>query len=485
MSTRPNVIVIMADQLRHDFIDPRFTPNICSLMEQSARFPRMYCASPLCVPARGAFFTGQYPNETGCLVNGWEPMDKHHGLVPAKTPNLYTSFEAAGYDSWHTGKQHLHTEDEFDKQPESKTHWMSLENGYTDHLKANKARPPGGRSFTGISPELHARSTSAARRYSIPQTGNYEDGFENFFDGYILKESLDAIDKRDHEKPFLLNAMFIAPHPPFDIPSPWYEKFKDIEMPENVGRWDDLQSPLNLYHMSGAIGARYQREEWQEPWRVYAGLVNLLDHCVGQIIDKLKSEGIYDNSIIVFTADHGEMLGSHCLWQKMVLYDESALTPLSIKMTGNAHAGVANPGPTSHIDIFPTLCELAGIQIPDTVSGHSLLPLINGSQTTRPTPVFIQSDGNGSLEKWSRGIVLENKKLIVDGFKDETFFELYDLAADPFESKNLAFQDSEESLRLLKQLIDHMQRTDDIVSLDEGHYHHFSKAYAYQAKATN
>ncbi len=481
MSQRPHVIVIMADQLRHDFIRPAYTPNISALMAESAQFPRMYCCSPLCVPARGAFFTGQYPNETGCLVNGWEPIDKHHGLVPADTPNLYTTFEKAGYDSWHTGKQHLHTEDAFDRQPESKTHWNSLENGYAKHLETAGTKSPGGPAFTGICPELHARKTSAVRRYSIPQTGNYEGGIDNFFDGYILKESLDAIDNRDTSKPFLLNAMFLAPHPPFDIPSPWYEKYKEVEMSENVGRWDKLQSPLNLYHMSGAIGARYQRDEWQEPWRVYAGLVNLLDHCVGQIIDKLKEEGMYEDSIILFTSDHGEMLGSHCLWQKMVLYEESALTPLSIRLPGGLHEGVANENPTSQIDVFPTLCDLAGVHIPDTVSGHSLRPDIEGAATPKNHPVFIQSDGNGSLEKWSRGVVIGNTKLIVDGFKDEIFFELYNLASDPYESRNLAFESKAETLRCLELLSDQMKRTGDAVTINQCDYHHFRKAYAYQA----
>lgn len=481
MSQSPHVIVIMADQLRHDFICPEFTPRISALMAESAQFPRMYTTSPLCVPARGAFFTGRYPNETGCLVNGWEPQDEHHGLVPANTPNLYKTFEQAGYDSWHTGKQHLHTADKFDKQPDSQTHWMSLENGYQNHLAAAGARTPGGPRFTGLCPELHARKTTAARRYSIPQTGNYEGGFDNFFDGYILKESLDAIDHRDSSKPFLLNAMFIAPHPPYDIPSPWYEKFKDIEMPENVGRWDKLQSPLNLYHMAGAIGARYHRDEWQEPWRVYAGLVNLLDECVGQIIDKLKAEGMYEDSVILFTADHGEMLGSHCLWQKMVLYEESALTPTSIRLPGAKNAGIANSGPTSHIDVFPTLCDLAGIQIPNTVSGRSLKPEIQGGAPASERPVFIQSDGNGSLEKWSRGIVSGNRKLIVDGFKDEIFFELYDLAADPYEAHNLAFEQTESVLELLAPLTIHMSKTGDLISIAESDYQAFQENYAYQA----
>lgn len=480
MAKNPHIVVIMADQLRHDFITPEYAPNISALMAESARFPRMYTVSPLCVPARGAFFTGRFPNETGCLVNGWEPIDKPHGLVAANTPNLYKSFEAAGYDSWHTGKQHLHTEDEFDKSPDSKTHWMSLENGYKAHLNSNGARTPGGPAFTGISPELHARKTTAARRYSTPHTGCYEGGLENFFDGYILKESLSAIENRDTEKPFLLNAMFLAPHPPFDIPSPWYEKFKDMPMPENVGRWDKLQSPLNLYHMSGAIGARYQRDEWQEPWRVYAGLVNLLDHCVGEIVAKLKAEGMYDDTAILFTADHGEMLGSHCLWQKMVLYEESALTPFSIKMPEGRHAGVAQSDASSQIDVYPTLCDIAGIPIPDTASGESLLPVIRGDSKREKQPVFIQSDGNGSLEKWSRGIVYENAKLIVDGFKDEVFFELYDLHEDPIESKNLALEQPSKVLSMLEILQSHMQRTNDLISIATLQYMSFREDYAYQ-----
>ncbi|MDQ8201263.1 sulfatase-like hydrolase/transferase [Pelagicoccus enzymogenes] len=482
MSEQPHVIVIMADQLRHDFIKPDIMPRTCALMAESAQFPRMYTTSPLCVPARGAFFTGQYPNETGCLVNGWEPIDRQHGLVKRDTPNLYKSFEAAGYDSWHTGKQHLHTADDFDRQTDSNTHWKSLENGYQEHLNKAGAVPPGGPDFTGICPEVHARKTTAARRYSIPHTGNYEGGFENFFDGYILKESLDAIENRDPQKPFLLNAMFLAPHPPFDIPSPWYEKFNDMPVSENVGEWDTLQSPLNLYHMAGAIGARYKRSEWQEPWRVYAGLCNLLDHCVGQIIDKLKEEEIYDDSIILFTADHGEMLGSHCLWQKMVLYEESTRTPLSIRLPGGKYAGVAQLEPVSQIDVYPTLCDLAGIEIPNCVSGQSLRPEIEGNRPQTLRPVYIQSDGNGSLEKWSRGVIAEDFKLIVDGFKDEVFFELYNLATDPLERENLAFTQTEKVIHLLDTLSVHMKKTGDAIKLNLSDYTFFTKTYAYQAK---
>lgn len=482
MKQHPHLIIIMADQLRYDFIQTEFMPRVCTLMAESAQFPRMYCASPLCVPARGAFFTGRYPNETGCLINGWEPIDQHHGKVAGNTPNLYKVFENAGYDSWHTGKQHLHTEDHFDTAADSCTHWNSLENLYQGHLQHLGKQAPGGTRFTGICPEMHARKTTAARRYSIPHTGNYDGGLDGFFDGHILKESLDAIENRDPGKPFLLNAMFLAPHPPLDIPSPWYEKYKEIPLPDTVGRWSPLQSPLNLYHMAGAIGARYQRHEWQEPWRVYAGLVNLLDHCVGQILDKLKENGMYEDSIILFTADHGEMLGSHCLWQKMVLYEESARTPLSIRLPKGSNMGIASEDPVSHVDAFPTLCDLAGIPIPDTVSGHSLRPEIEGNRPAQHRPVFIQSDGNGSLEKWSRGLIINDKKLIIDGFKDEIFFEFYNLKEDPCETNNIAFSATNELLDYLAILLAHMKKTGDLVCIAPADFKSFCANYAYLAK---
>ena len=176
------------------------------------------------------------------------------------------------------------------------------------------------------------------------------------------------------------------------------------------------------------------------------------------------------------------MLGSHCLWQKMVLYEESALTPLSVRLPGGRRAGVACPDPTSHLDVFPTLCDLTGIKTPDTVSGRSLRPQIEGTASEESRPIFIQSDGNGSLEKWSRGIVSGDHKLIVDGFKDEMFFELYNLGTDPAEAHNTALDDDAAVLQHLAVLQQHMQHTGDAVQIDAAHYHAFRRDYAYQAR---
>ncbi len=156
----------MADQLRHDFIGA-LTPHISALMAESTVFSRAYCASPLCVPARGAFFTGRYPNETGCRINPWNPRERRYGEVQAGTPNLYTLLEGT-WDSWHTGKQHLYTVDQFDRQPASATRWLSLENGYDAFLHARGVPAPGGGAYRAALPEVVEGSVTRVPRLFDP-----------------------------------------------------------------------------------------------------------------------------------------------------------------------------------------------------------------------------------------------------------------------------------------------------------------------------
>src|SRR5699024_5873218 len=148
-------------------------------------------------------------------------------------------------------------------------------------------RKPGGAEFKGIVPEMAYGKFTRKKSYSIPKTSRYEEDVQYFTDGFILNDSLTAIHNRDKNKPFLLNAMFVAPHPPFDIPEPWYSTVKEVNLPDNVGKWYDNQSPLQMYNLTGAIGSKYKREEWEEIWKVYLGLVSLLDTCVGEIIETL------------------------------------------------------------------------------------------------------------------------------------------------------------------------------------------------------
>lgn len=462
----------MADQLRRDFVGP-YTPNINALINDSVQFSNAYCNSPLCVPARATFFTSTHPGNSGCLINPWEESDHKHGYIKAGIPSLYTILEDE-WDSWHSGKQHLFTEDHFHEKPESKTKWLPLDGGKErrEYLEKNNIKSPGGSAYKAYLPEIMNQKTTKVKAYSIPTTGLYPNNVKDFYDGFITSDSLTAIRERDKSKPFMLNAMFLAPHPPLQIPNPYYDKYQEAPLSDNVGKWYSAQSPLQMYQLTGFIGSRYSREDWKEIWRVYAGLVNLLDDCVGQIIDELKKENMYDDSIIIFTSDHGEMLGSHGLWQKMCLYEESAAIPLSFKLPNNEFAGKKIDRFVSHIDVLPTILDLLKVEKNEHIQGQSLVPLFN-DKTIEDKPVFIQHDGNGALGTHQRCIIKDGYKLIVDTHFDEKFFELYDLNNDPLETKNESMLKTDVTKELLNTLINHMKENQDLLTFEINDFEEF------------
>ncbi len=479
MSKKPHVVIIMADQLRYDMLGED-TPNISEIAKEGISFNRAYCASPLCVPARGAFFTGTYPNVNGSIINPWLDLDAAHGNVRCGIPNLYSLMEDK-WDSWHSGKQHLYTEEgNMEHDSNSKTNWLNTHKEYSQLLHENGVKRPGGETFRGRVAEMGLGKYTQSRLYSIPSTGCYEEGFDNFFDGYFAKGAVKAIQKRDKDKPFLLNAMFLAPHPPLDIPEPWYSMFEDIELPENVGKWCDDQSPLQMYNLTGILGTKYNREEWREIWRVYKGLVALLDYCVGMIIDELKNEGIYDDTLIIFTSDHGEMLGSHCLWQKMCMYEESSRIPLYIKFPGDYIPEIKESNQlVSAVDVLPTLCEFLEIEKPEVLSGVSLMPVVKGRELERDD-IYIQFDGNGARGNFQRCIVKGDYKLIADIFKDEIYLELYNVIEDSQELENLVFNSQYSVLieEMLASLRNHMEQTKDMLKIPENVYQLFIANYS-------
>jgi arylsulfatase A-like enzyme len=468
----------MADQLRLDAIGEA-TPNISKLKEESFVFERVYCASPLCVPARGAFFTGKYPNVTGSIINPWEAQEKEHGIVRPGHTHLYELLEK-DWDSWHTGKQHLLTDPRPESNPNSNTHWRQLEGRYEAFMKKHKQKKPGGPAFQGLVPEMAFGRVTRPKRYSIPTTGVFAGGFDYFYDGFIANDSVEAIRQRDTDKPFMLNAMFVAPHPPFEVPEPWFSRVQHVDLPSNVGRWGDNQSPLQLYNLTGAIGTRYTREDWEKVWPVYMGLVSLLDTCVGMIVDELKRQGMYDNTLLVFTSDHGEMLGSHSLWQKMCMYEESVRTPLFVKFPSDYRPTVRSTDTlVSGVDVFPTICDFLGVSAPEGMSGVSLMPLVEGKSIDRER-IFIQFDGNGARGNFQRCVVQGRHKLIVDLFKDEIFIELYDVLDDPQEMTNLAFaKASHEALirQMLGDLRELLRSTNDLLELPVSVYEKFLEDY--------
>lgn len=464
-----HLIMIVADQLRGDVLGKGYTPHIDALAAEAVAFDRAYCASPLCVPARGALFTGLCPNTNGSRINPWWVGDAASGSVHKGIPNLYGLMEASGRECIHSGKQHLFTaEGKLEDDPATRTRWMSTEKTYRQFLQQEGRRFPGGARFRSPVPEMAGGLHTRVCSYSNAETGCYEEGVSYYFDGYFTDRALQGLRERDPDRPLFLSAMYLAPHPPLDVPEPWYSRVKaeDVQLPENVGRWYPYQSPLQMYNLTGVIGGHYTVEQWRESWRVYLGLVGLLDDCVGQLLDELKRQGIYDDCLVVFTSDHGEMLGSHRLFQKMCMYEESVRTPLYIRLPGSAHAGTHIGNTVSHLDVLPTLCEYLDVKAP-VCEGRSLAPLMEGRDGWQDRDVYIQFDGNGALGNFQRCIVRDRYKLIADIFKDEVYFELYDIETDPQETRNLLFGESIPAVayELLESLLTHMAATHDEIHL--------------------
>ena len=462
---KTNLIIIMADQLRYDVLGKGFTPNIDSIASDSVVFDRAYTACPLCVPARGAFFTGLYPENNGSLINPWEEKDASYGDVKAGISTLYEMLED-GWEAIHSGKQHLFTAGcKLEDRPGSRTFFASTEKSYKEFLKENGIRMPGGPRFRTYVPEMVGGRTTKVTKYSNAEYGCYDEDERFYFDEYFTDCAIRALRARKGDKPLFLSAMYLAPHPPLEIPEPWFSKVSmdDFTLPENVGTFYPYQSPLQMYNLPGIVGSRYSREHWHEAWRVYLGEVALLDDCVGRLLSELKAEGVYDESIIVFTSDHGEMLGSHALFQKMCMYEESARVPLYIKYPkpcGIGHRTVDSV--VNHVDVMPTLSECLGIGEAADFDGKSLLCLSRGDEV-RNDPAFIQFDGNGALSNFQRAAVCGNYKLIADFFKDEFFFELYDVVNDREETDNLIFNPAydRKATELASMLAAHMAAVHD------------------------
>lgn len=475
-----NVVILMADQLRYDMLGKGFTPHIDSLAADGVQFTRAYCACPLCVPSRGAIFTGTYPNVNGSLINPWFVGDRIYGDVQPGVETLYELMERSGWECVHSGKQHVYTAGtRLEKRPGSRTKWFCTEEDYKEMLRESGVPAPGGPAYRAIVPEMCGGTHTRACKYSNAATGCYEPGQKYYFDGYCAGKAVEGIRARKPDEPLFLSVMFRAPHPPLNIPDPYYSQppLADSELPENVGRWYPYQSPLQLYNLTGAIGTRYTREQWRESWRVYKGLVRLLDDCVGRILDELKAQGLYEDSLIVFTTDHGEMLGSHRLFQKMCMYEESVRTPVTIKFPGGWHAGLTESRPVSQIDLMPTLCDYLGIAPRSAMNGVSLLPVLDGGAPQRP--VHIQFDGNGARSNFQRCIVDGELKLIADIFKDEVYYELYDVCADPQEKNNLLFcgdipQRAQDMLECLRA---HMRATGDMLEPPAANLAEFVSSY--------
>ena len=422
--TRPNIVVIMADQLAPHFTGAyghavAKTPNIDALAARGMRFDAAYCNSPLCAPSRFAFMSGQLISRIAAYDNASE--------FPASIPTFAHYLRQAGYRTCLSGKMHFVGPDQ--------------KHGFQDRITTDIY--PSDFAWT---PDWEAHDERIDKWYHNMQTvkesgvavatfqTDYDDEVEFAARRWLIDRGRDSA--AGSPQPFCMVASFIHPHDPYVAMPEWWDLYDNlpIDMPETELALDD-QDPFSRRVMDG-IEASYvplTDEEVHRARRAYLANVSYFDSKVGAVVKALSDIGELDNTIVIVTADHGDMLGERGLWYKMNFFEHSARVPLI--MAGPGVANGSAPNACSLIDLLPTFLEIAGHReaLGQQIDGRTLMPLARGEHDDvdeaiaeycaemTPSPVFMIRRGP-----------LKYIHCDVDPP------QLYDLSCDPQERLNVA-----------------------------------------------
>jgi arylsulfatase A-like enzyme len=363
---KPNVLFLISDDL-NNFLgcygDPRAkTPNIDRLAARGVLFDRAYCAFPLCGPSRNALLTGLYPNSTGIHAN----QQIFRQTIPSQV-SMPQAFRQAGYFAGRIGKLYHYN---VPKSIGTNGHddpgsWeMELNPAGVDRLEEE------GNIFT-LTPGQFGGTLSW---YASPKSDKYHT------DGLMAEDAEWVLERcaRRKDRPFFLAVGFFRPHTPYVAPKdPYFGYYPEKDMPVVQGVKED-QADIPP---AGLGSYKKEQDKLTDDLRrrciqAYYASISFMDAQVGRVVDALERLGLADNTIIVFTSDHGYHMGEHGLWQKMSLFEESARVPLLIVAPGTARKGTVAKSPVSLVDVFPTLAELCGVKAPDNVQGQSLVPML-------------------------------------------------------------------------------------------------------------
>ena len=424
-SKAPNIVVIQADQMTakalslygHKLVK---TPNIERLAEGGTIFDNAYCNFPLCVPSRTSMMAGRYANAIGMWDNAIE--------MPASIPTLAHYLRQQNYHTVLCGKMHFVGPDQVHGFNERITTDIYPSNfAWTpDWIVGEKYRP------TGINMRAVVDSGVCVRGLQIDYDEEVEHaGIQKLYD----------LARFNKDNPFLMWISFTHPHSPYITTQHYWDRYNhdDVEMPEVPAFELDEMDPMSrwLYYAHAGDLHNVTDQHIRNSRHAYYGMCSYIDDKVGRILDTIEHLGIEQETVVVFTSDHGEMLGERGMWFKQSFYEWSTAVPLIIRIPGQNNRQHA-PELTSLVDLLPTFVDIAtNGNAPEPVSqidGSSLLPLISGDNTSWNNKVISEYTGEGVVAP-CRMIRRDNIKLIyTHGHPDL----MYDLDKDPLELNNIS-----------------------------------------------
>ena len=435
------IILLMTDSTRQDMLGcygnkAMNTPCLDAMAAEGIRYDNAYSCQPVCGPARSSIFTGTYPHSNGSIANSMP--------LGANVKTIGQRLTDNGIHAAYIGKYHLDGGDYFGlgKCPEGwdPDYWYDMKcylEELTEQERVLSRQPDTNRQ--GIKPEFTFGHRCADRAIHFLQ--KYQD--EDFF----------------------LTVSFDEPHGPSLCPEPYASAFRDYEFPKSPNVWDTLEGKPEYQKIWAGDSLKMDRDALTLKRPYYLGCNSYVDSEIGRVLDCIHEAA--PDALVIYTSDHGDGMQSHCLNSKgPAMYNEIARVPMLITGPG-VPKGVVDGQPISHINLAPLVLDYMGIPIPKLLEGRSMLPAvynpkerINDFVVTEFTRYEIDHDGFGGLQMM-RGIFDGRYKLVIHLL--ESVDEFYDQETDPYEMKNLIFDDSCYEIKkyLHEQLIKWMDQTRD------------------------
>jgi len=439
--SRPNILLITTDQQRFDTINALgnqhiYTPHLNWLVDQGITFTRCYADSPICMPSRATIMTGKHGYTTGLVGNNEDkkPMAEHHTLPGILTRN--------GYQTRAQGKMHFSP--------------MRANYGFEHmELPMDYYRERNRNAQLGL-PKAHGLGENEIE--PVISTVDETDSLTY----WTVKRSIDFLETRDDTRPFFLWTSFTKPHTPFDPCANYWNLYRDREVPDPIyGDWSQRLEDIPqgflypTYMLNNAY--RLSLEQMRDVKRAYYACITQIDYSLGLLFARMREMGLLENTWIIFTSDHGDMMGDHHMGAKSVFLEGSAHIPLIIRpphgsweihpMSGKKCDRISNLA-----DIMPTILGIAGIEIPKDVDGINLI-----SQVEKPTEnrVFY-----GNCDNRYFAVIEEDYKYMWTPLGGGEL--LFNIKEDPYEQRNL-INDSKEQDKLQamrKRLIEFLEKQD-------------------------
>lgn len=454
---KPNVILIEVDQMRGDCMGAKGhpiveTPYLDSMARNGYVFNNAYSATPTCIPARAAILTGMSQRSHGRV--GY--MDKVNWNYEH---TIASEFAAAGYHTQSIGKMHV-----YPTRSLCGFHNVVLHDGYFHYCRNSNA--PMSEHFDQCDDYLNWLKEKNCNidlldsgldcNSWVSRPWMYSE--ELHPTNWVTTKSIDFLRRRDPSKPFFLKMSYVRPHSPLDPPQVYYDQYINEDIPDSpIGDWADTEDKGNYGQIMDCSKGIINKKALKRAKASYYGLITHIDHQIGRFINTLGEYNCLNNSIILFTSDHGDLLGDHNLFRKTYPYQGSISIPFIIYDPGNLlgkDRGRVIYEVVELRDIMPTLLDIAGVNIPDTVEGKSLRTLIE-KDSPNSWREYIHGEHSGGVISNHYIVTKKDKYIWYSQTGEEQYF---DLVKDPNELNNLAakeeFADRIQYLRnkLIKEL---------------------------------